>query len=281
VAEDFDDFLRDRTERGEPTRRLLIGVLAGTCIVLAVLNVVLALWLSSERVRSAVEAPTRWSREVSARAAPVAEPPLPSASIQSSADSPPSVTLPTTTEPAPTDPRAGSAPPGRTPRADAPRAEPPRAPTSRADTPLADTPRAPAPRTDTPVADADAPRAEASRGEAAHPETPPADEPSVETVAPAEPEAPALELPPRTPAPSSRARRTYANAAPGPTRAKSTPRPEPAFATREEATAAWMLSTYGRAEAQARARAALKFYDARSAEGRYWRRVLGLIAAAH
>lgn len=54
----------------------------------------------------------------------------------------------------------------------------------------------------------------------------------------------------------------------------------PGFAAPEEATAAWMLTTYGRADAEGRARAALQFYDARSAEGRYWHRVLGLIAAA-
>lgn len=52
------------------------------------------------------------------------------------------------------------------------------------------------------------------------------------------------------------------------------------LAAPEEATAAWMLSTYGRADAEARARAALRFYDARSSEGRYWHRVLGLITAA-
>jgi len=263
VAEDFDDFLREGTERGEPTRRLLISVLAVTCVALAILNVVLALWLSSERARSAAQAPARSSRAQSAHAAPGTEPPLPSASIQSGADSASSVRLPTTTEPVPADSRAVSAPPGRARRADAHAAEPPRAPTSRADTPPADTPRAPAPHADTPVA-----------------ETPPADEPSAEAAAPAEPAAPGLELPPRTPAPASRVPRTYANAAPAPPRAKSTPPAEPAFATREEATAAWMLGTYGRPEAEARARAALKFYDARSADGRYWHRVLGLISAA-
>ena len=41
-----------------------------------------------------------------------------------------------------------------------------------------------------------------------------------------------------------------------------------------------MLTTYGRADAEARARAALEFYDAESAEGRYWRRVLRLIVTA-
>jgi len=41
-----------------------------------------------------------------------------------------------------------------------------------------------------------------------------------------------------------------------------------------------MLSMYGRADAEARARAAQRFYDARSAEGRYWNRVLVLITTA-
>jgi hypothetical protein len=41
-----------------------------------------------------------------------------------------------------------------------------------------------------------------------------------------------------------------------------------------------MLTTYGRADAEARARAALDFYDPKSSEGRYWRRVLGLIVVA-
>ena len=58
------------------------------------------------------------------------------------------------------------------------------------------------------------------------------------------------------------------------------PTAAPAPAAPEEATAAWMLTTYGRADAEARARAALEFYDAKSAEGRYWRRVLGLIVTA-
>ena len=41
-----------------------------------------------------------------------------------------------------------------------------------------------------------------------------------------------------------------------------------------------MLETYGRDAAEARAQAALAFYDAQSAEGRYWRRVLALIVSA-
>jgi hypothetical protein len=47
-----------------------------------------------------------------------------------------------------------------------------------------------------------------------------------------------------------------------------------------EATAAWMITTYGRMEAETRARAALDFYDAQSVEGRYWRRVLASIVTA-
>jgi hypothetical protein len=54
----------------------------------------------------------------------------------------------------------------------------------------------------------------------------------------------------------------------------------PAPTAREEATAAWMLTTYGRPVAEARALAALEFYDAESAEGRYWRRVLALLTTA-
>jgi hypothetical protein len=74
-----------------------------------------------------------------------------------------------------------------------------------------------------------------------------------------------------------------------PPRATQTPPPPPPAASGpapttpsmpEEATAAWMLSTYGREAAEARARAALRFYDARSPEGRYWRGVLAMITAS-
>jgi len=41
-----------------------------------------------------------------------------------------------------------------------------------------------------------------------------------------------------------------------------------------------MIATYGRMEAETRARAALDFYDAQSVEGRYWRRVLASIVTA-
>jgi hypothetical protein len=41
-----------------------------------------------------------------------------------------------------------------------------------------------------------------------------------------------------------------------------------------------MLTAYGRAAAESRAQATLQFYDPRSAEGRYWRRVLALIVAS-
>jgi hypothetical protein len=212
MTEDFEEFIRERREQTEQTRRLLIGVLVGTCIALAVSNVALALWLTSGRARQTVEAPGRPSRE--ARRAPAAEPPLPSASVPSRPESAPNVTLPKTTEPAPAEPRTTTAP-AETPRAD---------------------PRSPA--------------------ESASPERDP---------------------PSRSPAPAATAPRTAANAPSAPARAMAT---TPGFAAPEEATAAWMLTTYGRPDAEARARAALEFYDAKSSEGRYWRRVLGLITAA-
>jgi type IV secretory pathway VirB10-like protein len=212
MTEDFEEFIRERREQTEQTRRLLIGVLVGACIALAVSNVALALWLTSGRARQTVEAPGRPSRE--ARRAPAAEPPLPSASVPSRPESAPNVTLPKTTEPAPAEPRTTTAP-AETPRAD---------------------PRSPA--------------------ESASPER---------------------DLPSRAPTPAATAPRTAANAPSAPARAMAT---TPGFAAPEEATAAWMLTTYGRPDAEARARAALEFYDAKSSEGRYWRRVLGLITAA-
>jgi len=220
MREDFEDYIRERREQTEQTRRLLIGVLAATCIALAISNVALALWITSGRARQTAESPAHPSRELSARPAPVAEPPPPSASIPSRSDPPPSVTLPKTTEPAPAEPRTASAPAERTTRAETPRAE-----------------------------------------------RRPSDEPA----------SPALELPPRSPAPTAAAPRAAANTTPAPARAMST---TPGFAAPEEAASAWMLTTYGRRDAEARARAALEFYDATSAEGRYWRRVLGLITAA-
>src|SRR5439155_717060 len=57
--EGFEEFLRERREHAERTRRLLIGVLAVTCIALAVSNVLLALRLTAGRGRSAAEAPPR------------------------------------------------------------------------------------------------------------------------------------------------------------------------------------------------------------------------------
>ena len=240
MTEDFEDYIRERREQTEQTRRLLIGVLAGTCIALAVSNVALALWITSGRAKPAVEAPTQPNREASARAAPVAEPP-PSASIPSRAertDPPPSVTLPKTTEPATTaEPRA---PAERAPRTEAPRAT-------------------------------QTPRADASR---------PTQTPRAETPPPADAPASAPDMPPRAAPPSAPAPRASANGAATPARTMTTTPAGPGFAAPEEATAAWMLSTYGRADAEARARAALHFYDAKSSEGRYWRRVLSLITVA-
>src|SRR5690349_11914277 len=187
MTEHFEEFLRERRERAEQTRRVLVGVLAFACVALAVSNVVLALRLS--RARPVVEA----SRPTAA------------ASVPTVTDTPPSVKLPATRESVP--PAAPAAP-----------AEP--AP-----------PPAAAPRTEDTVS---APGPDAER---------------------AMPGPEAASLPARPPAP------------PGPAAF-----PDPT--ARDEATAAWMLATYGRAEARARARAALHFYDARSAEAAYWRRVL-------
>jgi hypothetical protein len=107
--------------------------------------------------------------------------------------------------------------------------------------------------------------------------TAPAETPRADPRAPAESASPERDLPSRSPAPTAAAPRTAANAPSAPARAMAT---TPGFAAPEEATAAWMLTTYGRPDAEARARAALEFYDAKSSEGRYWRRVLGLITAA-
>jgi hypothetical protein len=228
VSEDFENFVRERREQSEQTRRLLIGVLAGTCVALVVSNVALALWITSGLSRRTVEAPARSTAELSARPAPGAEPP--SASVPSRADSPPSVTLPTTAEPTASEPRTATAPDEQTPGAATPRVATPRAETPRAD-----------------------------------------------TRPPLEPALPAPDAPRRSPAPTAPRPRTAANAPAVPDRAMST---TPGFPAPEEATAAWMVTTYGRPDAEARARTALEFYDARSAESRYWRRVLGLITAA-
>jgi len=80
--------------------------------------------------------------------------------------------------------------------------------------------------------------------------------------------APMIELPSRPFVGSAPARRVRPPRATAPALA-SAPAVPPAPSAPEEATAAWMLSTYGRGEAEARARAALEFYDAHSADGRY------------
>src|SRR2546425_1256189 len=79
---------------------------------------------------------------------------------------------------------------------------------------------------------------------------------------------PMIELPSRPFVGSAPARRVRPPRATAPALA-SAPAVPPAPSAPEEATAAWMLSTYGRGEAEARARAALEFYDAHSADGRY------------
>ena len=255
MTEDFEDFVRERREQSEQTRRMLIGVLAGTCIALAVSNVALALWITAGRARPTVEVPTR---ETPPRAAPVAESRPPSASIPTPAehaDPPPAVTLPRMSEPsaATAASRVPSTQADRAARADAPRAEPARTDAAA----RAQTRTEPPPPTQAPSSALDLP----TRA------TTPAATPRA--AAGASPRAPS------TPAP-----RMSANAAPSPGRAMPTTPAGMGFAAPEEATAAWMLSTYGRADAEARARAAHHFYDARSAEGRYWNRVLVLITAA-
>ena len=229
TEEGFEDFLRERRERAERTRHLLVSVLAVTCIALAVSNVVLAFRLASGRARQTAEAPARavTGTEAPARPSGVTEPPRDNTTSARTAtdEAPPAVTLPKTSEPVQPD---------------------------------AATPRAASPPSAEPPARADAaPPAVATR---------PSD---------------AVDLPPRasvapTPTrrtPSSRGTTPSPSALPAPTAAAPPAAPE-------EATAAWMLTTYGRADAEARARAALDFYDPTSTEGRYWRRVLGLIVVA-
>jgi type IV secretory pathway VirB10-like protein len=136
---------------------------------------------------------------------------------------------------------------------------------------------APAPgRTDTEPASAPSASIPQAAPATAAPEVPPGPAPTpsapVAEPAPAVATAPPADLPPR-PAP----RRPASGAA------ASTPRSAPGSTTaggRERSTASWMVQEYGRAEAEARARAAAGFYDARSAERAYWGRVLGEIEAA-
>jgi type IV secretory pathway VirB10-like protein len=208
MPEGFEDFLRERREHAERTRRFLVGLLGVVCVALAVSNVILALRLTG------------------LRGAPVPPAPLPSR-VEGP---PPPVTLPTTTEPpppGPAEPRSASAP----------AEEPTR-------------PAAPPPTVRDPARDASSPE---------------------------------IALPPRRPVDAVPARRLPAPRATAPA-ASPTLTSEPAApsapAAPEAATAAWMLTTYGRAEAEARAQAALAFYDAESADGRYWRRVLARIVAA-
>jgi len=206
MTEGFEEFLRERREHAERTRRLLVGLLGVVCVALAVSNVILALRLTGLRPPPAGEAP------------------VPPAPLPSRVEGPPApVTLPTTTEPppGPAEPRSASAP-----------AEEP-----------------------------------------ARPITPPT---TVRDPA-RDPSSPEIALPPRRLADAVPARRLPAPRATAPA-ASPTLASEPAAP--EAATAAWMLTTYGRAEAETRAQAALAFYDAESADGRYWRRVLARIVAA-
>jgi len=205
MPEGFEDFLRERREHAERTRRFLVGLLGVVCVALAVSNVILALRLTG------------------LRGAPVPPAPLPSR-VEGP---PPPVTLPTTTEPpppGPAEPRSASAP---------------------AEEPV-------------------------------RPATPPttARDPA------GEPSSPEIALPPRRLVDAVPARRLPAPRATAPAASPTLASEPTAPAAPEAATAAWMLTTYGRAEAETRAQAALAFYDAESADGRYWRRVLARIVAA-
>ena len=210
MTEGFEEFLRERREHAERTRRLLVGLLGVVCVALAVSNVILALRLTGLRPPPAGEAPV---------------PPSP---LPSRAEGPPAPVMPpTTTEPPP--------------------------------------PRPAGPRS------ASAPAEEPER-----PITPPT---TVRDLA-RDSSSPEIALPPRRLADAVPARRLPAPRATAPA-ASPTLASEPAApAAPEAATAAWMLTTYGRAEAETRAQAALAFYDAESADGRYWRRVLARIVTA-
>jgi hypothetical protein len=208
MPEGFEDFLRERREHAERTRRFLVGLLGVVCVALAVSNVILALRLTGLRP-------------------PPAGAPVPPAPLPSRVEGPPPpVTLPTTTEPppGPAEPRSASAP-----------AEEPVRPATPPTT----------------VRD-------------------PARDPSSLEIA----------LPPRRLVDAVPARRLPAPRATAPAASPTLASEPTAPAAPEAATAAWMLTTYGRAEAETRAQAALAFYDAESADGRYWRRVLARIVAA-
>jgi len=103
MTEGFEEFLRERRERTERTRHLLVSVLAITCIALAVSNVVLALRLTSGRARQSAEPPARaTSVPQAARPSGVTEPPAreSTTSARTATDeAPPAVTLPKTSEP--------------------------------------------------------------------------------------------------------------------------------------------------------------------------------------
>jgi hypothetical protein len=98
--------------------------------------------------------------------------------------------------------------------------------------------------------------------------------PEATAPAPATPARVQSELPPR-PMPRTAVRAERAAA-----RAETKTEAAPAPWSRERSTASWMVQEYGRPDAEARARAAVDFYDTRSPEAAYWRRVLGEIVSA-
>jgi hypothetical protein len=276
MTEGFEEFLRARREGSERTRRLLIGVLAGTCVALAAANVFLAFRLMAgraavgdARARSAAVtqppagdagAPPARVDEPRARAGGSpglgSAPSAASPSIPSASERAPAVTLPKLSDSAPTEQAEPSAATPAEPRSVTPTEPRTARPTE---------PRGAAPR-------AEPPRAAPPRAEPRTAQPPVDTQPRTDATAPRVANQPSLELPPRSPA--TNAPPAAAPAAPMTREQATVP------VAREEATATWMLETYGRDAAEERAQAALAFYDAQSPEGRYWRRVLALIVSS-
>jgi len=238
-----DEYVEDESPPARGTQRLLIIILGVGCLALAISNVVLAMRVTQLRRAAAVERPAALP-EAAATA------PTPTAPTTESAGVEPPLTAPSAAPPS-----SAAAPPSSV-------AVPPSSSTRESPAPdLPPSPERPAvarkPSAATKVAP---PRRETSE--------PPAPAASIA------PPAPAPELPPRGKA-HEQARVAAV------TRATERIAPTPSIperATRERATATWMVQEYGRTDAEHRARAVADFYGAHSPDGAYWRRVLAEIA---
>jgi len=247
---DEDGYVEEESPPARGTQRLLIIILGVGCLALATSNVFLAMRVTQLRRAAAVERPA---------AVPdaAATAPTPTAPATESASVEPPLTAPSAAPPSSstTEPAAPDLPPSaerpavtRKPSAATTAARPRRE---------ASEPPAPAASIATP-----APAAE------------PARRPTRDVAAPAPEPARAPDLPP-----SARAREQARVAAV--TRATERIAPAPSIgegATRERATATWMVQEYGWTDAEHRARAVADFYGAHSPDGAYWRRVLAEIA---